>query len=204
MPEIPSAEPALPSEILHLLRSSKFLHLATSYNDIPNVSLMNYTFIEDDEDPNIPEPCIIVSTAQSTQTYKNIAQNPNVAILIHDWTTAKNFTSPQGAHLSALSQLVLQLNQAELSNHSATLNGTASIVSSSSSSSSSSTSQQANGFANLVDILKEKHLKNNPEAECFIKPDNIAIIKIVVSKAKISDSTNNIQEFSDLQPRTSN
>lgn len=77
------------------------------------------------------------------------------------------------------------MNQNELSNHSATLNGTATIID-----------------ENITDIsdrsatkfFKEKHLSNNPEAECFIKADNIYIIKIKISKAKVSDSTNKIAE----------
>lgn len=58
--------------------------------------------------------------------------------------------------------------------------------------------------ADQVAALKERHLRNNPEAECFIKADDISIIKVVISKAKVSDSTNHVEEYSDLQPRSSN
>ncbi len=42
---------------------------------------------------------------------------------------------------------------------------------------------------------KDLHLKNNPNAKCFIEGDNISLILIKIDGSKVVDSNNNISQY---------
>ncbi|KAK9389021.1 hypothetical protein V1515DRAFT_596859 [Lipomyces mesembrius] len=165
---------SLPAEVISCLKSARFLQLGTSYRDYPHVSLMNYTYIPKGDAVPYEEDAVIVMTSErQTKKFFNITVNSRVSILVHDWVskqTANN--APQG-----LTQFLLSMNQAELSSISATLNGRARIVD----------DQEEERF------FKEKHLASNPtDARLFIDAENVAVIVVKVSSARVADVDNNI------------
>ncbi len=64
----------IPPEILNLLKTEKFCSLATCYQDHPHVSLMNFTYLEE-------EALIILSSREDTTKVNHIKKNPAVAVL---------------------------------------------------------------------------------------------------------------------------
>lgn len=66
----------VPVEIEKFLMSEHFCMLATSYQDHPHVSLMNFTYLEE-------ENRIILSSREDTTKVKNIMKNPEVALLLY-------------------------------------------------------------------------------------------------------------------------
>ncbi|KAM3165274.1 Pyridoxamine 5'-phosphate oxidase-like protein [Lachancea thermotolerans] len=204
-----SCPDSLPEHVLSLLKTSKYLHLATCSKPecIPSVSLMNYTyispekvFVADKEKGATGERrhYIIMATQRDTEKYENIAQNPEVSVLIHDWVTAKKLSlrkssmsntptpEPQSAsaaaaaqnpdHPSRLLNLLQELNQSELSQMSATLRGRAEAVDPSS---------------EEFRYYEEALLKANPDAGVYTKGQNVAVVKVRLESAKVSDRENN-------------
>lgn len=91
----------IPKDLLRLIKSSKYVHVATcSSNCIPSVSLMHYIFVSSAEtfhkhEYSIEIDCnnyIIFTVFEKSVTFRNVMSNPNVALLFHDWITAKNLT----------------------------------------------------------------------------------------------------------------
>lgn len=166
---------AIPPVVEQLLRNNKLLHLATSSNDQPSVSLMNFSYVEPD---GASPATIILSSSPDTTKIENIKFNPNVALLIHDWT---HDHSPESETISLskasnLSQYLARLNQSQLSQTSATLYGHARIPS-----------------GEEAEYYRAKHLGCNPEAECFIK--NADVVLVVPHKVRIADFHNNVKTY---------
>jgi hypothetical protein len=65
----------IPQEILQLLESEKFCFLATTYQDAPHISLMNFTYLAADE-------TIILSSRADTTKVSNLRSNPAAAVLL--------------------------------------------------------------------------------------------------------------------------
>ncbi|KAF2867172.1 hypothetical protein BDV95DRAFT_631304 [Massariosphaeria phaeospora] len=141
----PSASHGLPDEVVTCLQNARFLHLATSSSNTPHVSLMNYTYLP--STPYTPTtPTIIMTTPPSSRKTANLATNPLVSLLVHDWvshrpptlsqtqstTNANRSPSPSPARPTprsgSLAELLLGMNTASLSRISATINGEASLV----------------------------------------------------------------------------
>lgn len=193
----------LPSSVHKLIKSSRFLHLSTCSDNTPNIALLNYNYIELPEtEEQESDEFFIVSADKESQTFKNIAENPKVALLIHDWTTNKQTPGtliPSGSPSSpsnsggsrnntggsdpattmTISQMLQNMNQAAIANNSVNLSGFAEIVRNYSTNS----------------LYKEELLKKHPEARCFVEPDSVCVIKIRVVKAKVADASNHIKEY---------
>ncbi|KAK9449847.1 uncharacterized protein V1518DRAFT_414832 [Limtongia smithiae] len=186
MPAIPepiddfrSSEPSsLPADVISLLRSSRFLQLGTSYRDYPHVSLMNYTYLPQGSAlPYDNEAVIVLTTDRHTKKFFNITANPRVSILVHDWVSKQTSPSSTAGGADGLTQFLLSMNQAELSSISATLNGFARIV--------EDPAEAA--------FFKDKLVSSNPtDARTFIEADDVAVILVKVSSARVVDSDNNI------------
>lgn len=172
----------LPPVVNELLLNNSLLQLGTSKDDVPSVSLMSFSFIPaTDSTP----PTIILSSEPNTQKIINIKANPNVSLLIHDWTshqnpnrssisTGKSLSVPKSS--TNISQFLEKLNQAQLSQTSVTLYGHARIPA-----------------GEEADYFRAKHLQINPDAACFIKNANIVLV--VPHQAKVADSENHVQSF---------
>lgn len=66
----------LPQPIAALLEEEKICFLATSWNDQPHLSMMNFTYLPEEE-------LIILSTRMNTKKFRNMQQNPAVALLFY-------------------------------------------------------------------------------------------------------------------------
>jgi nitroimidazol reductase NimA-like FMN-containing flavoprotein (pyridoxamine 5'-phosphate oxidase superfamily) len=75
---------SLPQEVVQCLENARFLHLATCADNIPHVSLMNYTYLA--SSPYSRAPVIIMTTNPASKKMNNLASNPNVSLLVHDCT----------------------------------------------------------------------------------------------------------------------
>ncbi|CAB4253920.1 similar to Saccharomyces cerevisiae YPR172W Protein of unknown function, transcriptionally activated by Yrm1p along with genes involved in multidrug resistance [Maudiozyma barnettii] len=193
-----------PNHLINLIKTSKYVHLATASTDcVPSVSLMNYTYIPADKtfrsSPDQKDCFIIFATFNNTEKYINILSNPTVSLLFHDWVTANNLsvkknslsrsgtpmqekestpsaTASAPQHPSKLLNLLQQLNQAELNEMSATIRGEAMPIDPGSEES-----------LYYKDIL----LKTNPDAKVFIDSDKTVIVKVKIESAKVTDNENN-------------
>ncbi|KAH7078555.1 pyridoxamine phosphate oxidase-like protein [Paraphoma chrysanthemicola] len=132
-----SSEPSsLPDEVVTCLQNARFLHLATCSNNVPNVSLMNYTYLP--STPYSSTPIIIMTTPPSSRKTHNLESNPLVSLLVHDWISHRPPTlnqpgrSPSPTRFTprtgSLAELLLGMNTASLSRISTTINGTAELV----------------------------------------------------------------------------
>ncbi|ODQ68393.1 hypothetical protein NADFUDRAFT_81370 [Nadsonia fulvescens var. elongata DSM 6958] len=159
-------EHQFPPEVNSLLQSARFLHLATCSNNQPNVSLMNYTYL--------PESSSIILTAsKDSQKFKNIIVNPQVSILVHDWTTSKATLSA-----SSLCEFLQNLNHSEASKNSVTLYGIATVLE-----------------GEKAEQYKEKHADNNPaDAKSYID-GNFAVVEIKLKGGKIADNKNHVSSY---------
>ncbi|ANZ75953.1 BA75_02594T0 [Komagataella pastoris] len=172
-----------PPQVLQLLKSAKYIHLGTSADDIPHVSLMNYTYVSPEEVLKEGFPLsdsshsvIILTTDKDTVKYNNMRANPSVSILVHDWVTKTNSIEAGANHLLSF---LKNLNQNELVSTSATLAGKAHILSD----------------EKQIEYYKKKHLENNPEGKVFIDGDNVAIVLVQVLSSKVADTENNVSEY---------
>ncbi|CAK7223702.1 hypothetical protein SCUCBS95973_005269 [Sporothrix curviconia] len=161
----------LPTEVVQCLENARFLHLATCVDNIPHVSLMNYTYLPSAAtapDHPLAAPVIVMTSNPASKKTHNIVANPNVSLLVHDWVShrplhrrmsAGSALSEDGAGSgnasgggeattsgalsgvlgslgagsaehppSSLATLLLNLNTAAVSSISATINGTARLL----------------------------------------------------------------------------
>ncbi|KAF2477270.1 uncharacterized protein BDR25DRAFT_339224 [Lindgomyces ingoldianus] len=137
----PEISTSLPEEVITCLQNARFLHLATCSHNTPHISLMNYTYLP--STPYTSTPTIIMTTPPSSLKYTNLASNPLVSLLVHDWISHRPPTlsrpgrspsppatrgGPGGVRSGSLAELLLGMNTASLSRISATINGIAEIV----------------------------------------------------------------------------
>ncbi|KAI1263409.1 pyridoxamine 5'-phosphate oxidase [Xylariaceae sp. FL1019] len=124
----------LPPEVVQCLENARFLHLATCVGNQPHIALMNYTYLP--SSPHSFRPVIVMTTNPSSKKTNNILENPNVSLLVHDWSSHRPPTqgrrpsggSPGPEHRSSLASLLINLNTSAMSSISATINGTATLV----------------------------------------------------------------------------
>ncbi|CAM1502088.1 Fc.00g040720.m01.CDS01 [Cosmosporella sp. VM-42] len=69
----------LPSEVVQCLENARFLHLATCTDNVPHVSLMNYTYLP--SSPYSNAPVIVMTTNPASRKMTNLVANPNVSLL---------------------------------------------------------------------------------------------------------------------------
>lgn len=72
----------LPPEVVQCLENARFLHLATCVDNMPHVSLMNYTYLP--SSPYSDSPVIVMTTNPASKKMNNLVANPNVSLLVHD------------------------------------------------------------------------------------------------------------------------
>ncbi|GAB7362859.1 hypothetical protein MBLNU230_g3161t1 [Neophaeotheca triangularis] len=152
----PTVSNKLPDQVVTCLENARFLHLATAAQNIPHVSLMNYTYLpSSSSNPTTPNPAtttmrpsslpsgptIIMTTNPSSRKTHNLLSNPAVSLLVHDWvshrpaTTNTSSTSPTTGRSSSpavprssLANMLMQMNSAAVSSISATINGEARVL----------------------------------------------------------------------------
>jgi hypothetical protein len=112
------------------------LHLATCANNVPHVSLMNYTYLP--STPYSSTPIIIMTTPPTSRKTLNLESNPLVSLLVHDWVSHRPPTLSQPGRSpsptrptprsGSLAELLLGMNTASLSRISTTINGIAETI----------------------------------------------------------------------------
>lgn len=171
---------SLPDSVVKLLKSKRFVHLATCWDNVPHVSLMNYTYFSDKGHDHI-----IISTPTCTTKYKNIVSNPNVSLLVHDWV-ASNPTSNEekSGRRNSLFELLTNINKSEISSVSVMLDGNAKVVDKNS---------------KEYEFLKSVHLNNSfideVQAQNYITKDDNALVLITIKSCKVTDSNDNVQLY---------
>ncbi|KAF2786646.1 hypothetical protein K505DRAFT_330216 [Melanomma pulvis-pyrius CBS 109.77] len=137
----------VPDDVITCLKNGRYLHLSTCADNVPHISLMNYTYLPRSKFDT--GPIIIMSTPMASRKTHNMLNNPVVSILVHDWVSHRAPTLSQPAmiphpemaphpaisphhvppaHSQGLAELLLGMNTACLSRISSTINGIAEVV----------------------------------------------------------------------------
>lgn len=177
----------LPDSVTTLLKSTRFVHLATSVNDIPHVTLMNYTYYHDNDGPT---DVIIMSTPRNTTKFTNLQTNPNVSLLVHDWISAKesapsSSSNDQPPRRNSLYEMLANINKNEISRVSVMILGKAQVM-----------SPDDPKFS----LYKSLHLNNNKidllQAKNYIEDDvENALVVIAIDQVKVTDTEGNIEVY---------
>lgn len=192
------------------------LRLATCTDNIPNVSLMNYTYLP--SSPYSPsEPVIVMTTNPASKKMANLTTNPHVSLLVHDWvshrpptTNARRLSggaSSVSPNRSSLASLLLNLNTSAMSSISATINGSARVV-------DAGTDEER--------FYRQAHLDNNTfdddaaagfnpfgqpgggdgaasgtedGGRCFVAGEEVRVIIVAVKGVRISDWKGNVKDW---------
>lgn len=172
----------LPETAVKLLKRTRFLHLATSYQDFPHVTLMNYTYYQEGD-----TEFIIITTPKDSTKYENISHNSRVSMLVHDWISSKSEaedTNGEPRRRNSLFELITNLNKSEMSSISIMINGSAQIID----------KEDAK-----YKFYKSLHLNNDTiepqQLDSYVKDDSNELILIKVIGCKISDSDNNVEQY---------
>lgn len=167
---------AFPDTVRQLLKNSSFLHLATCEDNIPHVSLMNYTFIEGSTDYSSDKDLILITTPTKTKKFQNLESNNKCSILIHDWITNNN------ANENNVLNFLQNINQTEIGDKSVTLHGH--VI-----------KYILDPSSESYEYFKKIHLEKHPNAKCFIEGDNIAFLLIKIDESQVADSNNHVENF---------
>ncbi|KYK57890.1 hypothetical protein DCS_04903 [Drechmeria coniospora] len=194
----------MPSEVVQCLENARFLHLATCTDNIPHVSLMNYTYLA--SSPYSTRPLIVMTTNPASRKMTSIVANPNVSLLVHDWVSHRPPTqsrrpsggSPGPDHRSSLASLLLNLNTSAMSSISATIGGSARLA-------PCGSEEEKYYF--------EKHLENNTFAEGeppfrqqnnraesgpaghFVAGEEVRVIVVDIRDVRISDWKGTVRDW---------
>ncbi|KAJ4249013.1 hypothetical protein FALCPG4_004955 [Fusarium falciforme] len=200
----------LPPDVVQCLENARFLHLATCNDNIPQVSLMNYTYLP--SSPYSNYPVIIMTTNPASRKTINLVANPNVSLLVHDWVSHRPPThgrrlsggSPGPEQRSSLASLLLNLNTSQLSSISATIGGAARLV-------PSGTEEER--------YYRQQHLENNTFEEvdiqrfqqgngnggngpaqdggrnCFVAGEEVRVVSVDIRDVRISDWKGTVRDW---------
>ncbi|KAJ4386348.1 hypothetical protein N0V93_009243 [Gnomoniopsis smithogilvyi] len=207
---------SLPPEVVQCLENARFLHLATCTNNIPTVSLMNYTYLPPSTSPYTTSPLIIMTTNPASKKMSNLLTNPHVSLLVHDWvshrppTHSRRLSNPGASasvspQRSSLASLLLNINTSAMSSISATINGPARLI--------EPGSDEERWY-------RRAHLENNTfddggdggggfnpfgqiasgagedgGRECFVAGEEVRVIVVDVKDVRISDWKGNVKDW---------
>jgi hypothetical protein len=177
------------------------LHLATSHNDAPHVSLMKYTYL-----PSTPfsnTPTIIMTTPPSSRKTLNLEANPKVSLLVHDWISHRpptlssspgQSTSPER---SSLANLLLGLNSASISRISVSLNGTAQFLDQGSEEESwcKAKHKESNAFGEDTQPDPFGMAGVDANAGSYIEGQEMRVVLVKIKDGRISDWQESVKDF---------
>ncbi|KAK3996510.1 hypothetical protein QBC44DRAFT_318040 [Cladorrhinum sp. PSN332] len=215
----PSASPtnlttttSLPQEVIQCLESARFLHLSTCADNVPHVSLMSYTYL-----PSSPysqdSPVIIMTTNPSSKKMNNLAANPHVSLLVHDWVSHRPANTASQARRLSNSEQQLQQQQPQQQQQSSlsslsSPSSLAALLFNLNTSAVSSISATINGSARLVERGTEEekyysdiHLANNtfestgPEEGVLPHSNDARVIVVGIKDVRIADWKGNVRDW---------
>ncbi|KAG6105660.1 hypothetical protein E4U14_005008 [Claviceps sp. LM454 group G7] len=186
----------LPQAVVQCLQNARFLHLATCTENVPNVSLMNYTYLP--SSPYSAGPVIVMTTNPQSRKTTNIIRNPHVSLLVHDWVSHRPPThgrrmsggSPGPEQRSSLASLLLNLNSTAVSSISATIGGQARLAPSGSEEEKYFTEQHlANNTFEEGEPIFRPDSNSGPEARNghFVDGEEVRVIIVGIKDVRISD-----------------
>jgi len=213
---------SLPPEVVQCLQNARFLHLATCVDNVPHVSLMNYTYLP--HTPYSPYPVIVMTSNQSSRKTTSIRANPNVSILVHDWVSHRPLTHSRRAsggspapQQSSLAAILFNLNTAAIGSISATIGGTARIA--------EAGSEEEEYFCKLhienhsfeegVQLFRQDNSGNNANGgggaggeeagrrTDFVPGGDVTVIVVKIKDVRISDHNGTVKDWA-LEPATVN
>ncbi|EHK17017.1 uncharacterized protein TRIVIDRAFT_42384 [Trichoderma virens Gv29-8] len=193
---------SLPTEVVQCLENARFLHLATCTDNVPNVSLMNYTYLP--SSPYSTSPVIIMTTNPASRKTTNITTNPNVSLLVHDWVSHRPPTqgrrlsggSPGPEARSSLAALLLNLNTSAMSSISATIGGAARIAPIGSAEEKFYVEQhlENNTFEEGVPLFQPPSNTENAGGH-FVAGEEVRVIVVDIQRVRISDWKGTVRDW---------
>ena len=108
--------PPLPHVIVDVLKSAYLCYLATAEANVPHLSLMNFTVVEE---PGLGT-ALIMSTRCDTKKFQLLSKDPRVAVLVHDFAPGRDGTASvtmNGTLQLANGEQKARLRQAHLDNN---------------------------------------------------------------------------------------
>ncbi|QBM90594.1 Pyridoxamine 5'-phosphate oxidase [Metschnikowia aff. pulcherrima] len=166
----------LPDSVVNLLKSKHFVHLGTCLNNVPHVSLMNYTYYSQGN-----SHFIIISTPIETTKFRNLTSNPRVSLLVHDWITSK---LTETGRRNSLYELLTNINKAETNSVSVMLDGEAAVV-----------EKTDKAYALYKSLLLNSGFNDDVQASNYVTSDDNALVLITIKACKVTDADNNVQQY---------
>ena len=153
-------KPPFPQTLRDMLSKCRLAYLSTVHTmaKSSHLSLMRFTYVHDPEDGEV----IIMSTNKKTKKFEMLRQQRGVALLVHDFDKAQS-EDGDGSNNS-------NINNITPSTRSITLNGNCRILS-----------------GPDEDRYRKAHLAHNPEYPQFIVGEDIAVLCIDCTSARICD-----------------
>ncbi|KAF1958737.1 pyridoxamine phosphate oxidase-like protein [Byssothecium circinans] len=195
------ASHGLPDEVITCLQNARFLHLATASDNVPHISLMNYTYLP--STPFSPHPTIIMTTPPASQKTHNLESNPLVSLLVHDWVSHRPPTlnqpgrSPSPSRLNprsgSLAELLLGMNTASLSRISTTINGLAQIVPSGSEEEAWYKAQHLAN--NTFDQGQEDTREGDGGTKCYVEGEEVRVVMVRIRDGRIADWKGRVRDW---------
>ncbi|GAB1311588.1 hypothetical protein MFIFM68171_01798 [Madurella fahalii] len=221
---------SLPHEVVQCLENARFLHLATCSDNIPHVSLMNYTYLP--SSPYSSSPVVVMTTNPASKKMTNLVANPHVSLLVHDWVSHRPTPTAQARrlsgsgsgsgsperpqhlppqHHSSLAALLFNLNTSAVSSISATINGFARLVEAGSAEEKyyRDVHLENNTFDNSVDILGfgqpdnagENGDRDGRRASRFAAGDEVRVIVVGIKDVRIADWKGAVRDWVIASPQ---
>ena len=154
---------------------------------------MNYTYLP--ETPFSPHPTIVMTTNRESRKTTNLAHNPNVSLLVHDWVSQRTGgavereRSPSPvAPRTNLAALLSGLNTAALARISVTMSGRARILEGASEEGKYCLDQHVRNYlaqANADEVLDERALSGQ----------DVQIVSVRIGGGRIADWKGGVQDF---------
>ncbi|KAK3330641.1 hypothetical protein B0H66DRAFT_70478 [Apodospora peruviana] len=209
----------MPTEVVQCLENARFLHLATCHDNIPHVSLMNYTYLP--SSPYSQLPVIVMTTNPASKKMNNLVTNPNVSLLVHDWVSHRPSTSqrrlsggsPGPEARSSLAALLFNLNSSAVSSISATINGSARLVEPGSEEEKFYREKHLanNTFENeglvAIDLRRESTVDQQRQQDdggrsCFVAGEEVRVVVVGIRDVRIADYKGAVRDYT-IEPASS-
>ena len=157
--------PPLPQPVADVLNVACLCFLATSDASSPHLSLMRFTYTKSLTEAG--GEVLVISTRRDTKKYAMLLVNSQVALLVHDFSSASaeddaNYSTRQGK-----------------ARYTITLKGTV---------------QEAHG--DVAERYRAVHLQNNASYRQFIEGSDIAIILVTLTSARVCDVNDSVRVYS--------
>jgi hypothetical protein len=156
-------KPPFPQTLRDMLSKCRLAYLSTVHTmaKSSHLSLMRFTYVHDPEDGEV----IIMSTNKKTKKFEMLRQQRGVALLVHDFDKAQSDDGDGSSSINSNSN-----SNVAPSTRSITLNGNCRILS-----------------GPDEERYRKAHLAHNPEYPQFIVGEDIAVLCIDCTSARICD-----------------